>query len=144
VSLSWEDKLQLQDLLVKYARALDYATEDNAEEFFETVTDDAVFESPLSGHYEGTAGLKTFYERALKASEKSFVRHHISNFTIHGDGDEAQVKAYLAEWIISKKPQPAGKHPMPELLFTGSYDCTARRVDGKWRMSRRRVIVDGR
>jgi hypothetical protein len=78
VSLSWEDKLQLQDLLVKYARALDYATEDNAEEFFETVTDDAVFESPLSGHYEGTAGLKNLLrEGAQSQREKLCSPPHI-------------------------------------------------------------------
>ena len=73
MGLPLEDRIAVQDLLVKYAYAID--VECTEQEFLDLFTEDAVMVSPLSGRHEGIAGVKKFRDR-----------HEITRRTSRGGG----------------------------------------------------------
>lgn len=142
MALSWEERLDLQELMVRYARAIDI--DDSEQEFLEIFTPDAVLDSPVSGHNEGLGGLKNFFARILENRKEYRIRHYITNFLIDGNSDRATIKAYFTELLTPNKPLPHRRNRESEFLFAGTYDCTARKIGGKWKIDRRTVSVDDR
>lgn len=138
MSFPLEDQLAIQNLMARYARAVD--VECTEEEFLALFTDDATMTSPVNGVVVGVEGLKRFREAFVKRRGKLQLRHTISNYIIDGDGDVATMKAYF---VIYETPLDV---PVPQrvsaLRYCGAYDCAFRRVEGQWRMSRRDVVID--
>lgn len=140
MAFTLEDRQAVQDLLVRYAYALDVdCTED---EFLAIFTDDAILDGPVTGHSQGQEGLRAFIRLAFERRGRIQLRHVISNFLVTGDDREARVRAYFVEYMTERTPPSPKPGPTCEFLFTGSYDCLARKVGGEWKLARRTVHVD--
>jgi 3-phenylpropionate/cinnamic acid dioxygenase small subunit len=139
MSLSSEDRQQLNDLMMRYARAVDI--DGTEEEFLAMFTEDAVIDGPAA-HHEGTQGVKDFARRVIERRKLRQGRHVVTNLLIEGAGDHASVRAYLVVYMTETTPIPPKNSRTSELLYVGVYECIARRVDGAWRLKQRIVKVD--
>ena len=61
-------------------------------------------------------------------------RHIPSTFVIDGAGDEATMRSYVT--VVGTRGGAA------RIVFQGRYEDRLRRVDGKWRIARRRILTD--
>jgi len=131
-----EDRLAVYELLSRYIHVID--SDRNEEIFFGLITDDVVFEGP-AGHFAGHDELVKW----LHQDEIPGYRHLTSNVFVDGNGDDtAELHATFTTVITSPTggdPTRAESHT--SLYQAGSYDCSARKVDGVWRFSRRSVKV---
>ncbi len=139
MAFTLEDRQAVQDLLVRFAYAVDVtATE---EEFLDIFTDDAIMDGPNTGYSVGREGLLAFIRGTVDRRGKVQGRHILTNFLITGNDHEAKLKAYFIGTRTDLLP-PAPKKPESLFLYTGNYDCLARKVNGVWKMARRTVYVD--
>lgn len=141
MGLSAADRLDIQDLLVRYTYFLDGFS--SKEDFMALFTDDAVLVSPYSGRYVGRAAVAAFADRKIAShswgpNRSEQMRHFVSNFAVDGDGDRATMKAFLLDFT-TKLDQPTRK---TDFLLAGHYECDAVRVDGRWRLTSRVLLVD--
>jgi hypothetical protein len=140
MSLSLEDRFALHDLLTRYAYAID--VESTEEDFLDMFTEDAVLISPSNGNYQGPEGVKRFRNERLARKGKIQVRHAITNFWAEGDSKNATVNAYFVHFKTQvDAPTPEGRQVM--LNYSGSYHCTAKKIQGKWKFAIRTVYMDG-
>ncbi len=136
MALTLEDRLAVQELMVRYAYGID--TDCTEAGWLDLFTENAVMTSPFSGVHEGFEGVKQFRNKFLPRRGKIQIRHVITNFLVDGEGDRATLKAYFTEL----KTDLQASKPKTELFFCGSYDCVARKIDGKWKLERRTVNID--
>lgn len=136
MALTLEDRLAVQDLMVRYARGID--VDCTEEEWVDLFTENAVMTSPYSGVHEGVEGVKQFRNKFVSRRGKIQIRHVITNFLVDGEGDRATLKAYFTEL----KTDLQATKPKTELFFAGSYDCVARKIGRKWKLEHRTVNVD--
>ena len=87
-------------------------------------------------------GVRLFMRKAQARRLEMQTRHYATNFRIEGDGDRATLKAYLVLLMTYRKPHPPHRHRVTQFQLAGHYDCTARKVNGSWRLERRTVYVD--
>jgi ketosteroid isomerase-like protein len=138
--LSAQDRLDIQELMARYAQAVDV---DGAEgQLFDIFSSDAVLDSPMSGKFAGNEGLKAFAKVVAELRSGRIGRHLITNIRIQGEGDRAQLQACYVH--ASTPRDTAATAHGATVTHTGTYDCSARRQDGRWRLERRTVTVDGR
>ncbi|SRR5579884_1065007 len=65
----------------------------------------------------------------------SRTRHHISNVEVwEGDGDEVEV---YSNFLLFQ-----GRRERSDFVFSGRREDLLRRVDGAWRIARRKVLLD--
>ena len=123
------DRVMIQDLLARYAFAIDYATR-NPEQWAALFTPSGRFEIPeISLVAEGHAEL-TDFAAALHRTVPGL--HHImSNFVIDLHGDRAFGKCELNEFMLRDEAIYNNLH--------GWYEDDYVRVDGRWRFEVRRV-----
>jgi hypothetical protein len=140
--LTVDDRLAVQDLMIRYAYCLDVNCTE--EEFVELFTDNAIMESPVSGRHEGAEGVRQFLRKAVARRGKAQIRHIITNFLIDGEADRATLKAYFIETMTPLEILYPKSERNTEFLLAGTYDCTARKINGKWKLERRTVCVDAR
>jgi hypothetical protein len=142
MALTLEDRIAVQDLLVRYGYAIDVGCTE--EEFLDLFTEDAIMLSPLSGVHNGIDGVKKFRNRHVAMWGKIQIRHIITNFVIDGEGDRATLTAYFVEFKTQLELTPPQTERNTEFLYCGTYDCVARKINGKWKLERRTVSVDHR
>jgi len=122
MALATSDIVELTQLYAAYNLAVD----DGDGEAFSAcfVADGALVPGgdPIAGH----AALAEF-ARSVPTGLPG-IRHISSNVHVGGDGDEATGRCYLMVVIAGAQPQ---------VLMTGRYRDTLRRVDGGWRFVRR-------
>lgn len=142
MALSADDRLALQELMARYAYAIDIGSSE--DEFLALFTDDAVLVSPIMGRYEGRDGVKRFRAERAPRWGRTQVRHVISNSIIDGDetGNGATIKAYLLQFKTELDVAP-GTVPKTEFLLAGYYDCVARKIGGSWKLEYRADYLDG-
>lgn len=138
--LSLDDRLQIQDLLIRYTYLADYGCTE--EEFLSIFTEDAVLESPISGVHVGVEGVREMARKLIAGRGMRQFRHYATNFHIEGDGDEARLRAHMLQFVTPLETHEPGAKLVTEFLYTGNYDCRVRRVNGRWRIASRTVIVD--
>jgi len=129
MGLSADDRFEIQDLLLQYAA---HNTGDEAV-LFEVFTEDVELEGPR-GYWRGAEGLQGFYEQSGPPDPDSR-GPLVTNVLVDGDGDEATMTAQIL--------QVKGKPGSERAIGTGWYECTARRVDGRWKLSKRITHIDG-
>jgi 3-phenylpropionate/cinnamic acid dioxygenase small subunit len=128
-----EDHDEIRELYARYAHAIDNAEFDR---WLDCFTKDGVFESPRFGRHSGSEGLKRFtaiYKESLGGAKSL---HHISNVLFSLSGEEATGGCYLAYYHC--------KDGVATLSAVAHYIDRLRKVDGRWKFSSRRVVVDGR
>lgn len=134
MTLSTQDRLDIQQLVARYAWALDTG---DVEGFVDCFHSDGellwdAFDTPLQ--WRGAAELRRFAEglRALPASAGR--QHHVSNLLVEPADGGARGRAFVL--VTLRQPDGAvAAH------VAGWYEDSFALEDGKWRI-RRRVIRD--
>ena len=126
MSLSAEDRTEIQNLAGRYSHALDNGI---PEAWAEVWTDDGVMEMVTQERWITGDAL-----RALAAAgDAPQSRHMPSTFVIDGDGDEASMSSYVT---VVRCDDPA------KIVFQGRYVDVLRRVDGAWKIAHRTILTD--
>jgi uncharacterized protein (TIGR02246 family) len=129
---SIEDRFAIEDLFVRYTRALDAG---DAETVIDSFTVDGTLISPAVGEHTGRSAIAAFAHRFARfQASGSQLRHVISNLVMSVDGDCAEASCYLTVFLT--------KNGKSSLLAPGRYECELRKLDGIWRFHRRTVIHD--
>ena len=133
-SLSGKDRREIQDIIHRYAWALDTG---DVERFVSCFCPDGVliwdaFETP--DRYEGTDALRRFATVLRDLPSSAGRQHFISNTLIEGEADEARACSY----VIVFTRRDAGPHLVGVM---GWYEDVLRRSAQGWRI-RERVIRD--
>ncbi len=125
-ALTADDHVEIRSLAGRYSHALDLG---EPAAWAGVFTDDGVMEMVAQGYeIEGDA------LRSLpRDGEPSGSRHIPSTFVIDGAGDEASMRSYVT---VVSTGDPA------RIVFQGRYEDRLRRVDGQWRIARRRILTD--
>ncbi len=130
--LSAEDRLDIQELLARYAWTFDMG---DADGFCACFTPDAelcedAFDEP--DRWIGEAGLRAMAEFFFSRPSFPGRQHHVSHIMIDGSGDIATVKSFC--FVTDCKGEP----PYP-IRFAGHYlDQVVRTHDG-WRFKSRLI-----
>lgn len=132
--LSCEDRREIQDVIHRYAWALDTG---DVERFVDCFCADGVliweaFETP--DHYEGTDALRRFATILRDLPTSAGRQHFVGNTLIEGGNDEARASSY----VIVFTRQGEGPHLVGVM---GWYEDVFRRTEQRWRI-RQRVIRD--
>ena len=116
----------IRNLAGRYSQALDLG---DPAAWAGVFTDDGVMEMVAQG-YE----IKGETLRSLpREGEPSSGRHIPTTFVIDGAGDEATMRSYVT---VVSTDDPA------RIVFQGRYEDRLRRIDGQWRIERRRILTD--
>jgi 3-phenylpropionate/cinnamic acid dioxygenase small subunit len=127
-----EDREEIRELYARYAHTIDNG---HYEQWIDCFTEDGVFESPRFGRHAGSEGLKRFtvvYQESLGGAKPL---HHMTNVTFSLSGDHADGSCYLAYYHC--------KEGKAALSAVAHYVDRLRKVDGEWKFSSRRVVLDG-
>lgn len=128
--LSVEDELAIRQLIARYNHAIDSG---DGPAYAAAFTDDGVLDV---GDFVVTG------RDALYAFAESFAvtvrapRHIASNLVIEGDGDRAELRAYVQLYSLDGTP------PRQEVRASGIYTDTLVKEDGGWRFVRRTFAND--
>ncbi|MFM1886464.1 MAG: hypothetical protein RL026_1621 [Pseudomonadota bacterium] len=132
--LTLQDRLDIHDLVSRYAWCLDTADADGFVACFgaegELVWD--VFETP--GSWRGAAALRRFVDYFKGRPESALRQHHVSNLTVTLDGGKVRARSY----VLVALRDGAGPH---RVNVMGHYDDELSCETGHWQF-RRRVIRD--
>jgi uncharacterized protein (TIGR02246 family) len=119
-----EDVVAIHQLLARYAHAIDSG---NGKAWAETFTEDGVFEYVNRRRAVGRVQIAA----VVRTGNRPYTsRHMAQNALIKVDGDTATMKAYL---IVTRGT---------EIIVTGGYEDTLKRVNGEWLFSERRFTDD--
>ena len=133
-SLSSEDRWAIQDVVHRYAWALDTG---DVERFVDCFHPDGVliwdaFETP--DRYEGADALRRFATILRDLPSSAGRQHMVGNTLIEGGGDEARASSY----VVVFRREGEGPHLVGVM---GWYEDVLRRSESGWRI-RERVIRD--
>ena len=131
MSLGWEDRLEIRELVARYDRAIDGG---DAEGWAACFTEDGVWDGSI--RVEGREALLAFARRLpVDPDFAAFrgARHFVANFLIEGAGDEARLRCDN----LMLQPRAGGV----AALVAADYDDRLRRVDGRWLFATRRTRV---
>ena len=127
MSLSAEDRTEIQNLAGRYSHALDNGI---PEAWAEVWTDDGVMEMVTQERWITGDALRAL---ADGGGDDAQSRHMPSTFVIEGEGDEASMSSYVT---VVRCDDPA------KIVFQGRYEDTLRRVDGAWKIAHRTILTD--
>jgi hypothetical protein len=133
-TLSSEDRHAIQDVIHRYAWALDTG---DVDRFIDCFCPDGVliwdaFETP--DRYEGADALRRFATLLRDLPSSAGRQHFVANTLIEGEGDEARASSY----VVVFTRQGEGPHLVGVM---GWYEDAFRRSEFGWRI-RERVIRD--
>jgi len=126
------DRLEIDDLLARYARALDYRTFEDLDGIF---TADATFDAGGLGSPTGPAAIREMIQGTIGHLDAT--QHLVGKSLVEFSpgGDEAEVRTYL----ISQHIRESAPGPVKHYFLGGEYyDRVVRTPDG-WRISYRRL-----
>lgn len=126
------DRIEIDELLARYARALDYRNFGELEGIF---TADATFDAGGLGAPTGSKAIRSMIEGTIGHLDAT--QHLVGKSIIEfaDDGDTAEVRTYLISQHIRESTPGPVKH-----YFLGGeyYDRVVRTPDG-WRIAYRRL-----
>jgi len=131
-AFSSSDRLEIHELVARYAWSLDTADEDAFVDCFcrdgELVWD--VFET--EGRWRGAQALRRFISFFRQQPQSAGRQHHVSNLVVTPTADGALARSYVAVAMRSGDG--------PHLLnVMGHYEDELRREDDRWLFSRRTI-----
>ena len=126
------DRIEIEELLARYSRALDYRQFDDLEGIF---TEEATFDAGGLGCPTGPANIRAMIEGTIGHLDATqhLVGKSIVEFS--EDGDSAEVRTYL----ISQHIREANEGPIKHYFLGGEYADTVVRTPAGWRISYRRL-----
>jgi uncharacterized protein (TIGR02246 family) len=130
MALSIEDQLAIHQLVARYNHAIDSG---DAPAYADTFTADGVLDAG-DLVVEGRDALSTF-AAAFSTSVRA-PRHVASNVVVDGEGDRAELRAYVQLFGLTGEP------PRQEVRASGVYTDTLVKEDGRWRFVRRTFVND--
>lgn len=136
-ALSVADRIAIQDLLARYAWALDTGDVDALVRCFtpDCVVLEEVFEDP--DRWEGHEGVRRLGDHYRNAAGFPGRQHHVSQSLVEGHGERAAVKSFA--FVTECRGEPPYT-----LRFTGYYDDRLVKRDGDWLFSERTIrLWDG-
>jgi len=126
------DRIEIEELLARYSRALDFRHFEELEGIF---TEDGQFDAGGLGHPQGPAAIREMIEGTIGGLDAT--QHLVGKSLIEfsADGDSAEVRTYL----ISQHIRESTPGPVKHYFLGGEYfDRFVRTPDG-WRISFRRL-----
>ena len=133
------DRMEIEETLVRYSRALDFKNFDEIEPLFTT---DAEFDAGSLGQPKGPQAIRTMIETSLKPLDST--QHSLAKSLItFTDADTAEVRTYLiSQHILGDKHYFIGAEYADRLVRTPQGWCIAyRRLDRMWKEGDRSVIT---
>lgn len=130
MSLSAEDQLAIRDLAARYNHAIDSG---DGRAYADTFVEGGVLDAGALV-VEGRDALEQF--GSSFAGSVHAPRHIATSLVIDGDGDHAQLRAYVQMFTM------VGEPPRHQVSASGTYADTLTRVDGAWRFVRRSFTAD--
>jgi 3-phenylpropionate/cinnamic acid dioxygenase small subunit len=126
------DRIEIDELLARYARALDYRNFDELEGIF---TPDATFDAGGLGSPTGPAAIRAMIEGTIGHLDATqhLVGKSVMEFS--ADGDEAEVRTYL----ISQHIRESAPGPVKHYFLGGEYFDRVVRTPEGWRIAYRRL-----
>lgn len=128
MSLSFQEKYEILELVARYNHAIDHRL---AEEWADTFVDDGVFRVGGTVRAEGREALADLVKK--RSGEGESIRHWTNNALIDGDGNSARLRMYLAVYNIT--------HGLQAPFLMAEYDDQLVRVNGQWKFKLRDVTV---
>ena len=130
-ALTAEDRLEIQELIARYNRAVDGG---DADGWVDTFTPDGVFESLLVGVHRGHDELRAFADDFVAGSYDAWTggQHWIGSVIIDGDRAKADVFSYHIMYVPVE-------HEVRGVLMAAHQDEAVLTANG-WRFSLRRLI----
>lgn len=127
-----EDRIAIQDLIARYAWALDTGDVDALVACFTptAVVIEEVFEDP--DRWEGHSGIRRLAEHYAASPGFPGRQHHVSQSIVEGSGERCSVKSFA---FVT---ECCGEPPYT-LRFTGYYDDRVVKSHGQW-LFQERVI----
>jgi ketosteroid isomerase-like protein len=127
-----EDRIAIQDLIARYAWALDTGDIDSLVDCFtpDAVVIEEVFEDP--DRWEGHEGIRRLGEHYAASPGFPGRQHHVSQSIVEGSGEHCTVKSFA--FVTECRGEPPYT-----LRFTGYYDDQLVKADGRW-LFQERVI----
>lgn len=128
-----EDRVEITELFHAYAFHFDRNEPESVVALF---TDDATVDygpevAPIAGRAALLAQVTTGLRDIFAATS-----HHITNVSIHLDGDTANAVAYVYAWHHTRDDAPDG-------YLWGQYHTEVRRTDDGWRFTSLRLLAAG-
>jgi ketosteroid isomerase-like protein len=136
-ALSVADRIAIQDLIARYAWALDTGDVDALVNCFTTdcVVIEEVFEDP--DRWEGHEGVRELGEHYKNSAGFPGRQHHVSQSIVEGDSQRCAVKSFA--FVTECRGEPPYT-----LRFTGYYDDRLVKADGQWLFRERTIrLWDG-
>ena len=127
--LTVEDRLDIQDLMARYSRAIDFGCWEELPGFF---TEDCTLDfGKVMGSHRGRDGVHGFAK--ILTGTGLTMRHYVTNCIIDGDGERATAVTYVLAFTGS----------IGSLVpTTGRYEDELRKVGGHWLLHVRRGIIE--
>lgn len=124
-SLTMEDRIAINDLLTKFAWALDTGNVEALVACFTptAVVVEEVFEEP--DRWEGHESIRRFAENYLRVPNFPGCQHHTSQVLIEGNSLRSAVRSFV--FVTECRGEP----PYP-IRFTGYYDDQLVKLEGRW------------
>lgn len=147
-----EDRIRIEQLLMRYAAALNTGDADTYVSLFtpdaELELRRAIDEPPFLGPFKGREALRRqWFPEGSAAADASGrrpfgpMRHVTTNYEIDVRGDAATVRAFFIE-VVSNGPNiPPGTKP-PTIHAMGRYEDELVKQGGQWLFSKRVVVTD--
>jgi ketosteroid isomerase-like protein len=135
--LTTEDRIAINDLLARYAWALDTGDVDAFVACFTptAVVIEEVFEEP--DRWEGADGIRALAEHFRNSPGFPGRQHHVSQLLVEGDGERCLVRAFA---LVSE----CRGEPPYVVRFAGYYDDQLVKSSGRWLFQQRIIrLWDG-
>ena len=130
---SIEDRLEIEDLFIRYRTALDAGDVEGVVGCF---TEDRWLDSPIVGRHQSAAALRDFAEKTAQPIRPrgARFRHVISNMGIQVEGDRAWAQCYPLDFVTIDGET--------KLLSPGEYDCELLKTENGWLFVSRILRMD--
>ncbi len=136
-ALTVEDRIAINDLLARYAWALDTGDVDALVACFTptAVVIEEVFEEP--DRWEGADGIRRLGEHFRNVPNFPGRQHHVSQLLVEGDNARCSARSFV--FVTECRGEP------PYVLrFTGYYDDQLAKLNGRWLFEQRIIrLWDG-
>jgi uncharacterized protein (TIGR02246 family) len=128
--LSAEDRLDILELLARYAWAYDCG---DAEAYADTFTEDGLFEGTFGEQVVGRTAIRDYVQTLMAPRGADMVQHHNDHVWIEGEGDRCTVYCY---WM--QVQQKAGEKTC-SVRNIGYYVSECVKIDDIWYFKKRSI-----